>query len=173
MFADTVESLAAEVIELATDRGTSIVTAESCTAGRLACVLADTRGAGGTLLGGFVSYDKQFKSGVLRVPSYVLRAETAVSPRVAEAMAQGALEASDADVAVAITGVAGPDPDQDDNGVGLVYIALAGSNGQRGGVKLELGEQPPDDIKDRAVVEALVLMRDALLSWKKPLSTLT
>jgi nicotinamide-nucleotide amidase len=158
--------LAAEVLALASSKDLTLVSAESCTAGLLTDVLANTPGAGGTFLGGFVCYDKRFKNAVLRVPKDVLRTHSAVSRTVVEAMANGALEASGADLAVAITGVAGPDRDDDDNPVGLVFICVSGSNGQTGHARLELGCQDVALIKESAVVKALTLLREALIVWR-------
>jgi nicotinamide-nucleotide amidase len=158
--------LAAEVLALTSSKGLTLVSAESCTAGLLTEVLANTPGAGGTFLGGIVCYDKRFKNSVLRVPKDVLRTHTAVSQTVVAAMANGALEASGANLAVAITGVAGPDRDEDDNPVGLVFICVSGSNGHTGHARLELGYQDVALIKESAVIRALSLAREALIAWQ-------
>jgi nicotinamide-nucleotide amidase len=120
---------AAEVIAFAKKCRCSIVTAESCTAGLLAAVLAEPPGAGTQLQGGFVTYTKDQKAIALGVPRDLLQRETAVSENVARAMAEGALAQSKAELSVSITGVAGPEPDEDDNPVGLVHIAAARRNG--------------------------------------------
>jgi nicotinamide-nucleotide amidase len=101
------------------------VTAESCTAGKLSALLSEAPGAGEHLHGSFVTYTKANKVKVLGVESGLLRAKGAVCREVAVAMAEGALHRSPADVAVAVTGVAGPDPDEDGNPVGLVCVAVA------------------------------------------------
>jgi nicotinamide-nucleotide amidase len=165
MFTDPIKASAAEVIGLAKSQRLSIATAESCTVGMLSCALTGTSGAGGSVLGGFVSYDKRFKSRVLLVSKELIDEETAVSRRVAEAMAHGTLQVSDADLAVAITGVAGPEEDEDGNPVGLVYIAVACSNGKKDSVEMNLGHQDPERFREEAVTEALAMMKDALLSW--------
>ncbi len=102
---------------------------KSCTGGALAALLADTPGAGDAFEGGFVTYSKANKTAALGVPAELIETHTAVSAEVAKAMAQGALAHCPADIAVAITGVAGPEPDEDGNPVGLVYLAAAHRNG--------------------------------------------
>lgn len=116
---------ASTVVQRAVDKGLCIVTAESCTAGALATLLADTPGAGDCLHGGLVTYAKSCKTELLGVSPSVIARHTAVSREVVERMARGALAACGADIAVAITGVLGPEPDEDGNPVGLMYIAVA------------------------------------------------
>lgn len=101
-----------------------LVTAESCTGGMLAMLLTDVPGSSDVLERGFVTYSNRSKTQCLGVDSGLIREHGAVSKEVAEAMARGAIEHSDADVAVAITGVAGPGK-SDKKPAGLVYIALA------------------------------------------------
>jgi nicotinamide-nucleotide amidase len=117
------------VIKLANECDCTIATAESCTAGLLAAVLAEPPGAGTQLQGGFVTYTKDQKAIALGISREVLDRESAVSKAVAIAMAEGAIARSIADVSVSITGVAGPEPDEDGNPVGLVHMAAARRNG--------------------------------------------
>jgi nicotinamide-nucleotide amidase len=117
------------VIKLAAECGCTIATAESCTAGLLAAVLAEAPGAGTQLQGGFVTYTKDQKSIALGISRDLLERESAVSKAVAIAMAEGTLARSIADLSVSITGVAGPEPDQDGNPVGLMHMAAARHNG--------------------------------------------
>jgi nicotinamide-nucleotide amidase len=118
--------LARRTLEIAGEKHLSIVTAESCTAGKLAVLLSGAPGAAEHLHGSFVAYTKANKAAyALGVPNNLLCERGAVCREVVAAMAEGALARSPADVAVSITGVAGPDPDEDGNPVGLVYIGLA------------------------------------------------
>jgi nicotinamide-nucleotide amidase len=117
--------LAERALAAAGRRNLTIVTAESCTAGKLSALLSEAPGAGEHLHGSFVTYTKANKVEALGVDAGLLKAKGAVCREVAVAMAEGALHRSPADVAVAITGVAGPDPDEDGNPVGLVCIAVA------------------------------------------------
>src|SRR4029453_4140413 len=109
---------AERVMQLARERRMTIATVESCTAGSLAHLLSQAEGASDTLHGGFGVYTKENKTASVGVPPELLQAHTAVSAEVAQAMATGGLGRCPADVVVAITGVAGPDPDEDGNPVG-------------------------------------------------------
>ena len=120
---------AKQIIARAAQTGLTLATAESCTAGALATLLANAPGAGETFHGGFVVYTKLNKTRALGVDASLIAEYSAVSPEVAKAMARGALKRSPADLAVSITGVAGPEPDEDGNPVGLVHIAVAGPGG--------------------------------------------
>jgi nicotinamide-nucleotide amidase len=147
--------LAADVLQAARRCKLTLVTAESCTAGLLSQLLSDAEGAADHFHGGFVTYTKQHKTRALQVPAELLRQKGAVCPEVAEAMVEGALRASDATVSVAITGVAGPEPDEDGNPVGRVCIAVA-----RRGFPTESQEHAYGDRGRQAVRSAA--MADAL-----------
>src|SRR5262245_18839186 len=122
---ETIRDLAEGVMKLARARQITLATVESCTAGSLAHLLSQAEGAADTLHGGFVVYTKQAKTAAVGVPEELLATPTAVSADVAEAMASGGLCRCPADLVVSVTGVAGPEPDEDGNPVGLVYIAAA------------------------------------------------
>ena len=122
---DPVAALAERVLNKARAAGVKLATAKSCTAGRLATLLAVAPGGGEQFHGGFVTYTKENKIAALGVPRELIAAHTAVSRAVAEAMATGALERCPADLVIAITGVAGPEPDEDGNPVGLMHMAAA------------------------------------------------
>lgn len=126
---ETLSRLSAELVEATNDRGVTLATAESCTAGALAFLLAQAPGGGEALHGGFVVYTKENKTAALGVPKELIARHSAVSAEVARAMAEGALKRCPADIVVAITGVTGPEPDEDGNPVGLVYMAAAGRSG--------------------------------------------
>ena len=118
----TLASLAKQVLDVARQRNLSIVTAWSCTAGKLSTLLSEVPGAGEQLHGGFVTYSTAAKTKLLGVSEVLLQQRDVVCADVAIAMAQGALERSPGNVAVAITGVAGPKRDEDGNPVGFVCI---------------------------------------------------
>ncbi|MGA7739306.1 MAG: nicotinamide-nucleotide amidohydrolase family protein, partial [Pseudolabrys sp.] len=118
---DMLKHLANEVIQCPKAGDLMACTAESCSAGKLAMVLSKAEGASKYFLGGMVAYTKEMKTRLLSVPSDLIHRDTAVSAGVAEAMAQGASRSFNADLGVSITGVAGPEPDEDGNPVGLVY----------------------------------------------------
>jgi nicotinamide-nucleotide amidase len=151
-------ALADQVIRHAKACGATIVTAESCTAGAVAHALSKAKGAGTVLKGGFITYTKEMKASVLGVPMQVLKEKTAVCEEVALAMACGALRASDATVSAAITGVAGPEPDEDGNPVGLVYCAVGCKEGRFIAEKCEFGPLERDEVIRRATECALRLL---------------
>ena len=105
------------------DKGLSVATAESCTGGMLAALLTDIEGAGHGFERGFVTYTKRSKTELLGIDSEILEQNEAVSETVARAMAEGALARSGADIALGVTGFAGPAGDGCEEG--LVHIALS------------------------------------------------
>lgn len=107
--------------------GLTVATAESCTGGLVAHVLTEIAGSSGYLRGGIVAYADEIKVGLLGVPPEVIAAHGAVSAQVAVAMAEGARAALGSDIAVGVTGVAGPGGGTPDKPVGLVYVAVAGN----------------------------------------------
>ena len=119
-----VPSLEAAVLALLKTQGKTLSTAESCTGGLIAKRMTDLSGASAVFLGGVVSYTNQVKAGVLGVPEALLEQYGAVSDPVARAMCQGARQVLGSDLALSVTGVAGPDADDRGNPVGLVFIAL-------------------------------------------------
>jgi len=121
---------AERVVGLAKSKKLTLLTVESCTAGALACALAEAEGAGEVLHGGFVVYSKENKRSAVGVPAELISKYTAVSAQVAKAMAVGGVARGPADIAMAITGVAGPEPDEDGNPVGLTFIAAASRDGR-------------------------------------------
>jgi len=154
-----VEQLAAQVIDQAKASDTSIVTAESCTAGAVAEALSKAPGAGKYLQGGIVSYTKEMKNAVLGVPMELLEQRGAVCEEVAEAMALGALELAAADIAISVTGVAGPEPDEDGNPVGLVFISAARLTGKAVTTRYLFEGLDREATIEAAVTEALTLLK--------------
>ncbi|MDO4517483.1 MAG: competence/damage-inducible protein A [Bacillota bacterium] len=120
-----VNSIQEVCLNLLKEKGLTLGTAESCTGGLIAKLITDLPGASAVLKGGVVSYTNEVKAGVLGVPEDMLEKYGAVSPQVAEAMARGARKVLGCDIALSATGVAGPDPDDRGNPVGLVYLGLA------------------------------------------------
>ena len=105
------------------ERGLKVATAESCTGGLLASLLTDIEGCGHGFDRGFVTYSKEAKAELLGIERSLLDQNDAVSEAVARAMAEGALERSGADIAISVTGFAGPAGDGKEEG--LVHFALA------------------------------------------------
>jgi nicotinamide-nucleotide amidase len=153
--ATNLSRLAERVLEVAAQRNASIVTAESCTAGKLAALLSEAPGAAERLHGSFVTYTKANKTKSLGVSAALLQRKGAVSAEVAIAMAEGALGRSPATLAVSITGVAGPDPDEDGNPVGLVCIAVARVNAETVHLERRYGDVGRDAVQEHAMADAL------------------
>ncbi len=155
------EPLEAAVARLLSDRNRTVATAESCTGGLLAARLTDVPGSSKVFLGGVVSYSNESKSDLVAVPPAMIAQFGAVSPEVAEAMAQGARARFHADFGIGITGIAGPDGGTPEKPVGLVYIALADSRGTLVEKNRFLGQRK--DVRYRSAQYALVLLRDRAL----------
>jgi len=149
-----------QVAELLRSRGWTIATAESCTAGLLAGRLTDLAGSSEYVVGGLVVYSNEAKTALAGVPAELIAAHGAVSPEVAAAMAAGARERLGADVAVSVTGVAGPDGGTPEKPVGLVYLHAEGPDGGHGRELSFPGDRT--SIRVRSAVGALHLVRRLL-----------
>lgn len=122
------ETLEQQVIAALKARGLTLAAAESCTGGLTAKRLTDVPGASAVFLGGVVSYTNGVKERALGVPHDILEEYGAVSEPVARAMAEGVRRLTCADIALSVTGVAGPDKDDRGHDVGTVYMALSAKN---------------------------------------------
>ncbi len=118
-------TLEATVVRLMKERGLRLAIAESCTGGLISSRITDVPGSSAVFTHGFITYANEAKRDLLGVPQEMLDEHGAVSEAVARAMAEGALRASGADIAVAVTGIAGPDGGTPDKPVGTVWIAWA------------------------------------------------
>jgi nicotinamide-nucleotide amidase len=146
--------------------GRSLAVAESCTAGLLAARLTERPGASAWFRGGAVVYSDESKSALLGVDPGLIKRHGAVSPEVAEAMADGGIERFGADFACAVTGIAGPDGGTEEKPVGYVCFCVKGSGGEKLARDLIL---PGDrgDIRTRSTVVSLHLLR-YLLEGREP-----
>jgi nicotinamide-nucleotide amidase len=150
------------VLDLCRARGLTLATAESCTGGMVAARLTAVPGASDVFLGSVVAYANHVKESALGVPGAVLEEHGAVSAEAAAAMANGARERLGVDVAVAVTGVAGPGGGSEEKPVGLVFAHAAGPDGEKA-VRTELpGDR--DMIRGRATAASLHLARRLLES---------
>ena len=130
MFPAALSKQAAALLDDLRRRGLKLATAESCTGGLVAGVLTEIAGSSDVVDRGFVTYSNAAKMELLGVPEAMLAEHGAVSEPVARAMAQGALANSEADIAVSITGIAGPGGGSAAKPVGLVHIAAARRGGE-------------------------------------------
>src|ERR1700704_3533938 len=113
------------LLDLCRTKGLKIATAESCTGGLIAALLTEIAGSSDVFERGFVTYSNEAKEAMLGIAPALIRQHGAVSECVARAMAEGAIRNSAAQVAVAVTGIAGPGGGSDEKPVGLVHIAAA------------------------------------------------
>ncbi|RED13288.1 CinA family protein [Pontivivens insulae] len=154
-------SRAAEVLRLARAKGWMIATAESCTGGLVAAALTDVPGSSDVFDRGFLTYSYPAKVAMLGVRQDTLDAVGAVSEEVARQMAEGACEASDAVLSVAITGVAGPGA-SGSKPEGLVHFATTSPTGTVHSVK-EFGPLGREAVRRASVDHALELLLDRLI----------
>ena len=153
--------LAKEVLNSAKASRKRIVTAESCTGGLIASCLTAIPGSSSVIEGGFITYSNESKSRLLGVPRDALASHGAVSDIVASAMAEGALAQAGADIAVSVTGIAGPEGGSKENPVGLVFKALAPTDTDAV-VKRYIFAGTRTDVRRAAVGAALELLLSTL-----------
>jgi nicotinamide-nucleotide amidase len=149
-FQELVQALAARLI----GKGWKLATAESCTGGWIAKCCTDLAGSSGWFEGGFVTYSNEAKAELLGVEPAILQSDGAVSEAVARQMAEGARRRSAVDIAVAVTGVAGPDGGTEDKPVGMVWFGWMVKGGEP---EAEVVQFPGDRdaIRRQTVVHAL------------------
>jgi competence/damage-inducible protein CinA-like protein len=168
IFSEDGSSIDDQVVQLLAGR--RIATAESCTAGLLAARLTERPGSSAFVMGGAVAYSNEAKVELLGVDPALIEAHGAVSEPVADAMADGTLRRFDADTAVAITGIAGPDGGTEEKPVGTVCWSIRTAEG--GGITRTL-RLPGDraDIRDRSTTVAMHLLRRVLAEAQAPTAT--
>lgn len=158
MTEDAIRDTAARVLDACRARGLKIATAESCTGGLVAGALTEIPGSSDVFDRGFVTYSNAAKQQTLSVAASILERHGAVSRETADAMAAGALAMSDADLAVAITGIAGPAGGSADKPVGLVHFAAASRDGSRVHCERRYGDAGRSAVRQQAVAEALAML---------------
>jgi nicotinamide-nucleotide amidase len=150
---------AVRVLDLCRANGLKVATAESCTGGLVASALTAIAGSSDVVDCGFVTYSNAAKKAMLAVPAATLERHGAVSAETAAAMAAGALRRSQADLSVAITGIAGPGGGSQQKPVGLVHFAAAHRDGRRLERRRLFGKIGRRRVRQRSVAEALDLLR--------------
>lgn len=164
-YADTLFSTGPTLDELVAaafaERGLTVATAESCTAGLLAARLTERPGSSAAVLGGVVAYANSAKEQLVGVPPGLLAAHGAVSPEVARALADGARARFGADVGVGITGIAGPGGGTADKPVGTVHVCVVGPDGALARALALPGSRAA--VRNRSVTAAMHLLRELLL----------
>jgi nicotinamide-nucleotide amidase len=160
LFSRDERPIEALVLDLCRSRGLTLGTAESCTGGMVAERLTSVPGSSEVFVGAVVAYADEVKAGELGVPREILERHGAVSAEAAAAMAAGARERLGADLAVAVTGIAGPGGGSEEKPVGLVFLHAEGPNGSRSADFVFPGDR--DSIRRRAAVTALHQLRRLL-----------
>jgi nicotinamide-nucleotide amidase len=157
MFGADLSASAAALLDLCRSRGLKIATAESCTGGLIAGLLTSIAGSSDVVDRGFVTYSNASKTEMIGVPAEIIAQVGAVSREVAIAMAEGALAHSAADIAIAVTGVAGPGGGTAAKPVGLVHVSVARKGAETKHAELRLGGIGREAIRLETVREALAM----------------
>ena len=158
MFSDSFINQATALLETYRTRGLKLATAESCTGGLISALLTEISGSSDVFDCGFVTYSNESKIKFLGVDKKLIEQHGAVSEQVASAMAVGAIAKTKADVAVAVTGIAGPTGGTPDKPVGLVFIAVATKNKITCVKNIFSGSR--DNIRMQSVSKALEMLSD-------------
>lgn len=158
----TLTAQAADLLERCRAAGLTLATAESCTGGLIAAALTEVPGSSDVLERGFVTYSNRAKTEQLGVPEALIEEHGAVSEPVARAMAGGALDHSPADLAVAVTGVAGPGGGSEEKPVGLVHIAAQRRAGDACHAACRFGDIGRAEIRRQTVLRAFELVASLL-----------
>jgi nicotinamide-nucleotide amidase len=162
LYPSDIERLAAAIVAAYRDRGWMIATAESCTGGLIAGALTEIAGSSAVVDRGFVTYANQAKIDLIGVSAGTLEAFGAVSKETALQMAHGALIRSDAQVAVAVTGIAGPGGGSAEKPVGLVHLAVKGRRGLTDHREMRYGDIGRDQVRLATVRTALDMLASAV-----------
>jgi nicotinamide-nucleotide amidase len=154
------QAAAIALLDLCKANKLMVATAESCTGGLVAGALTDIAGSSAVVDRGFVTYTNEAKEQMLGVPAAILRAQGAVSRETAEAMAQGALKHSLADLVVSITGIAGPGGGTAEKPVGLVHFAAAARDGRLTHHERRFGDLGRAEVRRLSVLQALSMLTE-------------
>ncbi|MFA5863785.1 MAG: competence/damage-inducible protein A [Phycisphaerae bacterium] len=164
IFGSDNDSLPGVVGQLLKERNEKLITAESCTGGLIGKMITDVSGSSDYYLGGFITYSNEVKHRELSVPAELLKVYGAVSSPVAEAMAKGALEKTQVDWSISVTGIAGPAGGSETKPVGLVYIGLANRRGFCEVKEFRYGNPGREAVRIRSALSALDMLRLTLLA---------
>ena len=162
IFEPEIIARAASILQRARAQNRKIATAESCTGGLVAALFTEIPGSSATFDRGFVVYSNAAKQDMLGVPAELIETHGAVSAQTACAMAEGALAHSQADIAIAITGVAGPGGGSAEKPVGLVHFASARAGAPTMPVEMRYGDMGRANVRRAALESALDLIESRL-----------
>ena len=162
MFSDPLLARAAALLAACRARSIVLATAESCTGGLVAALITEVPGSSATFDRGFVTYSNEAKSELLGVPASLIMRSGAVSAAVASAMASGVLDRSRANVAVCVTGIAGPGGGTAEKPVGLVHFGCCRRDVGLTTVERRFGDIGRDAIRMASVEQALSLLEEVV-----------
>jgi nicotinamide-nucleotide amidase len=168
MSGSATRALSRSLLDLCRMRKLTIATAESCTGGLVAAALTEIPGSSDVVDRGFVTYSNEAKHAMLGVATATLDTFGAVSKETAVAMAFGALENADVDLAVAITGIAGPGGATPGKPVGLVHLAVAARDGRIIHRECRFGAVGRANVREQSVIEALKMLMEMARGPKPP-----
>jgi nicotinamide-nucleotide amidase len=157
---EELRAAAKAVLDACRARGLKVATAESCTGGLVTAALTEIAGSSDVVDRGFVTYSNEAKQQMLGVPADTIKKYGAVSRETAEAMARGALGAGNADLVVAITGIAGPGGGSADKPVGLVHVAAASRAGALSHREMHYGDIGRSAVRHKSVLQALMMLKE-------------
>jgi nicotinamide-nucleotide amidase len=153
---------AKDTLDMLRDGGLKLATAESCTGGLIAGLLTSIAGSSDMVERGFVTYSNEAKSEMLNVPMALIEQHGAVSEQVAREMAEGALKNSRANVAVSVTGIAGPGGGSEEKPIGLVHFGCARTEMTTHHVRMTYGDIGRNEVRHAAIGTALAMIRQSV-----------
>jgi nicotinamide-nucleotide amidase len=160
MLDDDIVEAAKRLLDICKRKNLLIATAESCTAGLVAGTLTEVPGTSSILDRGFITYSNQAKEDMVGVSAATLKTHGAVSRETAEEMARGALAHAPVDLAVSVTGIAGPDGGSAEKPVGLVHFAAASRSGALIHAEKRFGNIGRADVRKQSVLQAFRMLHD-------------
>lgn len=160
MLDDDIVEAAKRLLDICRRKNLTVATVESCTAGLVAGTLTEVPGTSSILDRGFVTYSNQAKEDMVGVSAATLKAHGAVSRQTAEEMARGAIANAPVDLAISVTGIAGPDGGSTEKPVGLVHFAAASRSGRLVHAEKRFGDIGRSDVRKQSVLQAFRMLHD-------------
>jgi nicotinamide-nucleotide amidase len=160
MLDDDIVEAAKRLLDICRRKNLTVATVESCTAGLVAGTLTEVPGTSSILDRGFVTYSNQSKQDMVGVSAATLKSHGAVSRQTAEAMARGAIAHAPVDLAVSVTGIAGPDGGSAEKPVGLVHFAAATRSGRLIHAEKRFGDVGRSEVRKQSVLQAFRMLHD-------------
>ena len=166
MTSKSLENQVSALIRSARKKNLTIGTAESCTGGWIGKVLTDIIGSSQVFMGGLITYSDQSKRDVLGIPPEILKFYGAVSAPTASAMAAQARDILGVDIAVSVTGIAGPGGGSDEKPIGMVCFGIAKTGEKPINLTMQFGDLGRDIVRKHTVLKALELLQIAVTDYE-------